>query len=81
MTEKYAKPFLGEKDIDLVLRRLDRLTLEEARMTVAHTVDVVIGLVNIMQVVMEGAHCQFVLVHAWYKRPNGQSGRWQGFDR
>ena len=69
VTEKYAKSFLGEKDIDLVLRRLDRLTLEESRMTVAHTLDVVIGLVNIVQVVMEGAHREFLSVHAWYKRP------------
>jgi hypothetical protein len=59
VTEKYAKTFLGEKDIESVLRRLDRLTLEESRMTVAQTLDVVYGLVNIMQVVMEGAHRQF----------------------
>jgi hypothetical protein len=60
LAEKYAKKFLGEKDIELVLLRLDRLTLEESRTTVAQTLDVVYGLVNNMQVVMEGAHGEFV---------------------
>ena len=60
VAEKYAKKFLGEKDIESVLLRLDRLTLEESKTTVAQTLDVVYGLVNNMQVVMEGAHGQFV---------------------
>jgi hypothetical protein len=60
VAEKYAKKFLGEKDIESVLLRLDRLTLEESKITVAQTLDVVCGLVNNMQVVMEGAHGQFV---------------------
>ena len=60
MAEKYAKKFLGEKDIESVLLRLDRLTLEESKMTVAQTLDVVYGLGNNMQVVMEGAHGQSV---------------------
>jgi hypothetical protein len=51
--KKYAKKFLGEKDIESVLLRLDRLTLEESKITVAQTLDVVCGLVNNMQVVME----------------------------
>ena len=59
VAEKYAKKFLGEKDIESVLLRLDRLTLEESKTTVAQTLDVVYGLVNNMQVVMEGAHGQF----------------------
>ena len=45
---------LGETDIESMLQRLDRLTLEESRTTVAETLDVVYGLVNDMQVVMEG---------------------------
>jgi hypothetical protein len=60
VAEKYANKILGEKDIELVLQRLDRLTLEESRATVAQTLDVVYGLVNNIQVVMEGAHGQFV---------------------
>jgi len=54
--EKYAKKLLGEKDIESVLQRLDRLTLEESKMTVAQTLDVVHGLVKNMEVVMEGAY-------------------------
>jgi hypothetical protein len=60
VAEKYAKKLLGENDIKSVLLRLDRLTAEESRMTVAQTLDVVYGLVNNMQVVMEGAYGQFV---------------------
>jgi hypothetical protein len=64
VAEKYAKKILGEKEIESVLLRLDRLTIEESRTTVAQTLDVVYGLVNNMQVVMEGAHDQFVTVDA-----------------
>jgi hypothetical protein len=58
--EKYAKKVLGEKDVESSLLRLDRLTAEESRATVAQTLDVVYGLVNNMQVVMGGTHGQFV---------------------
>ncbi|KAN0111248.1 hypothetical protein V8E52_008728 [Russula decolorans] len=51
--KKYAKKCLGEKDIESVLDRLDRLTLEESKITAAETLDVVYSLVNKMQVVME----------------------------
>ena len=54
--EKYAKKFLGERSIDMVLQRLDRLTVEESRATVVQTLDVVHGLVNNMEVVMEGLY-------------------------
>jgi hypothetical protein len=52
-TEKFAKKLLGESEIELVLQRLDRLTQEEARMTVAQTLQVVHGLVNNLKVVMD----------------------------
>ena len=55
-TEKYARKLLGEKDIESVLQRLDRLSLKESKMTVSQTLDVVYGLVKNMEVVMEGAH-------------------------
>jgi fungal STAND N-terminal Goodbye domain len=57
-TEKFAKKLLGESEIEAVLQRLDRLTQDEARMTVAQTLGVVHGLVGNMKVVMEGAECQ-----------------------
>ena len=56
-TEKFAKKLLGESEIEAVLQRLDRLTQDEARMTVAQTLGVVYGLVGNMKVVMEGTEC------------------------
>ena len=78
VAEKYAKKILGEKDIESVLDRLDRLTLEESKITAAQTLDVVCSLVNRMQVVMEGAHPQDVL-HAWYETII-EPCRWKGID-
>jgi hypothetical protein len=51
---KFAKRLLGERDIEAVLQRLDRLTHEEARVTVAHTLEVVYGLLNNLKMVMDG---------------------------
>ena len=52
--EKFAKKLLGESEVEAVLQRLDRLTQDEARMTVAQTLGVVHGLVGNVRVVMEG---------------------------
>ena len=51
---KFAKKLLGESEIEAVLHRLDRLTQEEGRMTVAQTLEVVHGLMNNVKVVMNG---------------------------
>ena len=56
-TEKFAKKLLGETEIEAVLQRLDRLTQEEARITVAQTLGVVHGLVSNVKIIMEGAQC------------------------
>jgi hypothetical protein len=56
-TEKFAKKLLGESEIEAVLQRLDRLTQEEGRMTVAQTLEVVLGLMNTVKVVMNGKQC------------------------
>jgi hypothetical protein len=53
-TEKFVKKLLGEKDVEVVLQRLDRLTQDEAKLTAAQTLEVVHGLVHIMKVVMDG---------------------------
>ena len=53
--EKFAKKLLGESDVEAILQRLDRLTQEEARMTVAHTLEVVHGVFDNLKVVMAGA--------------------------
>lgn len=55
--EKFTKKLLGESEVEAVLMRLDRLTEEEARMTVAQTLGVVHGLVGNVRVVMEGGQC------------------------
>ena len=53
--EKFAKKLIGDSDVEDVLRRLDRLTQEEARLTVAHTLEVVHGLFDNLRVVIDGA--------------------------
>src|ERR1700761_1725500 len=58
---KFTKKLLGESEIEAVLTRLDRLTKEEARMTVAQTLGVVHGLVGNVREVMEGAQ----RLHDW----------------
>ncbi|KAH9171764.1 hypothetical protein EDB89DRAFT_2243308 [Lactarius sanguifluus] len=52
--KKFAKKLLGESEIESVLRRLDRLTQEEGRMTMTQTFEVVCGLVNTVKVVING---------------------------
>lgn len=52
--EKFARKLLGECEIENVLRRLDRLTQEEGRMTMAQTLEIVYGLVNNIKVVVNG---------------------------
>ncbi len=52
--EALAKKLFGDKDIEAVLQRLDRLTQDEARITAAQTLEVVYGLVQNMRVVMDG---------------------------
>ena len=53
--EKVLKKLLGgEKDIEAVLQRLDRLTMDEARIAAAQTLEVVYGLIQNMRVVMDG---------------------------
>jgi hypothetical protein len=54
VSEKFAKKLLGENEIEDVLRRLDRLTLDEARITGTHTLQVVNDLVINMKLVMNG---------------------------
>ncbi|KAH9066298.1 hypothetical protein EDB87DRAFT_1732891 [Lactarius vividus] len=48
--KKFAKKLLGESEIESVLRRLDRLTHEEGRMTMTQTLEVVCGRVNNVKV-------------------------------
>ena len=54
MKEKLVKKLLGEKEMDAMVQRLDRLMQDEARQTVAEILKVVHGLVENMKVVMDG---------------------------
>jgi hypothetical protein len=54
VTEKFVKKLFGEKDIEPVLQRLNRLTRDEAKLTAAQTLEVVHGLVQNMRVVTDG---------------------------
>jgi len=54
-TEKSTTKLLGESGVEAILQRLDRLTQEEARVTVAHTLEVVHGLLTNLKVVVDGA--------------------------
>jgi hypothetical protein len=74
-TEKFAKKLLGEDDIEAVLRRLDRLTVEESRMTAAQTMEVVHGLFNNMKAVMDGMLNVFGAGPSYYA--NATTRRWK----
>jgi len=51
---KLVKKLFGEKDVEDVLHRLDRLTLDEARNTGAQTLEVVYGLAANMRLILDG---------------------------
>jgi hypothetical protein len=54
VSEKFTKKLLGESEIEDILQRLDRLTVDEARMTGTQTLQVVHGLVTNVKLVMDG---------------------------
>jgi hypothetical protein len=47
---------LGENEVEAALKRLDRLTQDEARVTAAQILEVVYNLVRNMNVVMDGKY-------------------------
>jgi hypothetical protein len=51
---KFVKKLLGENEVEAVLQRLERLTVEEAHMAATQTLGVVHGLVQNMRAVMDG---------------------------
>ena len=51
---KLIKKLWREKEVEGVLQRLDRLTMDEARTTAAQTLEVVYGLVQNMRLVLDG---------------------------
>jgi hypothetical protein len=55
VAEHFTKKLLGDSEIEPILKRLDRLTQEEARMTAAQTLAIVQNLMNNLKVVIDGA--------------------------
>ena len=56
--------FKGGGEIEACLKKLDRRTADEARMTVTQTLEIVYGLMNNMKLVMDstpGLLCGFVI--------------------
>ena len=53
---KLVTRLLGENEVEAVLQRIDRLTLDEARTTAAQTLEVVYGLVQNMRAVIDGEY-------------------------
>jgi len=75
---KPVKKLLGENDVEAVLQRLDRLTLDEARTTAVQTLEVVYGLIQNMREVIDGEQihlaCFFSTAEFFFRR-------WQSVDR
>ncbi|KAF8258296.1 hypothetical protein EI94DRAFT_1148445 [Lactarius quietus] len=65
---KFGKKLLGEKDVEVLLQKLDRLTQEESQTAAALTLEVVYDLTKNLKVVMEyektsaGEICQVICV-------------------
>ena len=74
--EKLVKKLLGEKNVETAVQRLDRLTLDEARVTAAQTLEVVYGLVQNVREAMDGEQMRQAC-HMALSIPF----RWQGIDR
>jgi hypothetical protein len=77
-SERFAKKLLGESEIEAVLQRLDRLTQDEARITVAQTLGVVHRLVGNVKTVLEGARSCMICSQISFRT---LSVRWQGVIR
>ena len=73
-TEKFVKKLFGESGIEAVLRRLDRLTQEEARTTAVQTLEVVYGLVQNMKVVIDGKQMYLACQPQHIDQPSRRKG-------
>jgi len=54
---KIKDKLLRDEDIERVLRRLNRLTQEEAELAIVENMEVVYNLISNITVVMDGAQC------------------------
>ncbi len=71
---KFVKKGSGEKEVEAVLERLDRLTLDEARTTAIHTLEVVHRLVQNITAIMDGEQQTRLII---YPLLNMLPFRWQ----
>lgn len=74
--EKFARKLLGEGEIEAALQRLDRLTVDKARMTGTQTLQVVHGLVSNIKLVMNGTQpllCLLSTAHSIVFRIDGKA--------
>ena len=62
---KLVKKILRENEVESVLQRLDRLTLDEARTTATQTLDVVHSLIQNMRVFVNGVATLCSRMHIW----------------
>jgi hypothetical protein len=63
---KFTKKVFGEKDVEAILQRLDRLTRDEALTTAAQTLQVIHGLVQGMRVVTDGEQpVSWLIIRRW----------------
>jgi len=60
----FVKKGFGEKEVEAVLERLDRLTHDEARTTAIHTLDVVHGLVQNMTAIMDSEQHTRLMIYS-----------------
>jgi ribosomal 50S subunit-associated protein YjgA (DUF615 family) len=72
---KFIKKVFGEKDVEAVLQRLDRLTQDEARTTAAQTLKVIHGLVQGMRVIMDGEQTGLAYKSAVVEYPTPQTAK------
>jgi len=80
--EKFAKKLLGESEIEDILHRLDRLTVDEARMTGTETLQVVHGLMGHLKVIIGGTQLSLrwlLIAHrpAWIDGTTSMQDMWQ----
>jgi hypothetical protein len=74
-----VKKLLGEKDVEEILQRLDRLSLDEARTTAAQSLEAIYGLVQNMRMLMDGE--QILLCLSLTHHLNVDPSRWQSDGR
>jgi hypothetical protein len=58
--EKFLKKLLGRNDVEDALKRLDKLTQEEAKMATAEVLNITRGMDSNMRVLIDGEQTRFL---------------------